>query len=64
MFFSASAVVLFGLFLAFMLKTKALKVSGCLVAVLFGFCLASTGAAGPINQLTSDMATLVSDIGR
>jgi hypothetical protein len=60
---SISAVVLFGLFLALLLKTKSLSFSACLVAAMFGFFLASTRAAAPINQLTVDMASLVASIG-
>lgn len=64
MLFSVSAVVFFGLFLGLMLKTKSLRAGGCLVATLFGFYLASTGAAVPINQFTSDMASFVVGLGR
>lgn len=63
MLISISAVVLFGLFLAVLLKTKSLSISACFVAAMFGFCLASTRAAAPINQLTVDMASLVASMG-
>ena len=64
MLVSVSAVVLFGFFVCFMLKTKALSVSACFVTALFGFFLASTGAAAPINEFTVDMASFVAGIGR
>jgi hypothetical protein len=61
---SVSAVVLFGFFVCFLLKTRSLSVSACFVTAMFGFFLASTGAAAPINQFTADMAGFVAGIGR
>ncbi|MEU3494482.1 hypothetical protein ABZ747_13460 [Kitasatospora cineracea] len=46
-----SLALLFGIALAFLLKTKTIGFGSALVAALFGFLLASTGAAGPINNL-------------
>lgn len=48
-----SLVGLFGLVLFFLLRSRSLGYGGAFVAVGFGFFLASTGAAGPINQLTT-----------
>jgi hypothetical protein len=56
--------VLFGFFVCFLLKTRSLSVSACFVTAMFGFFLASTGAAAPINQFTADMAGFVAGIGR
>ncbi len=64
MLVSVSAVVLFGLFLGILLKTKSIGLGSCFVAAMFGFFLASTGAAVPIDQFTVDMAAFVSGIGR
>lgn len=64
MFVSVSAVLLFGFFVVFLLKTKSLNISSCFVAAMFGFFLASTSAARPINEVTADMATIVGSIGR
>ncbi|RXS83782.1 hypothetical protein EST92_13020 [Streptomyces sp. TM32] len=47
-----SLVVLFGLVLFFLLRSKTLGYGSAFVAIMFGFFLASTGASGPINQLT------------
>ena len=48
-----SLVALFGLVLFFLLRSKSLGFGSAFVAAGFGFFLASTGAAGPINQLTT-----------
>ncbi|WP_329151169.1 hypothetical protein OIU91_28215 [Streptomyces sp. NBC_01456] len=47
-----SLVALFGLVLFFLLRSKSLGYGSAFVAIMFGFFLASTGASGPINQLT------------
>ncbi|KIZ13704.1 hypothetical protein [Streptomyces natalensis] len=47
-----SLVALFGLVLFFLLRSKTLGYGSAFVAIMFGFLLASTGASGPINQLT------------
>ncbi len=64
MLISVSAVVLFGFFVFLLLKTKSLSVTACFVTAMFGFFLASTCAAAPINQFTVDMASFVASIGR
>ncbi len=64
MLLSVSAVVLFGFFVVLLLKTKSLSLGSCFVAAMFGFFLASTGAAAPINEFTVDMAAVVAGIGR
>ncbi|MFJ5922732.1 hypothetical protein ACIQF6_09005 [Kitasatospora sp. NPDC092948] len=48
---TVSLVVLFGIALAFLLKAKSLSAGSAFVAVMFGFLLASTGAAGPVDNL-------------
>ncbi|MFG2206079.1 hypothetical protein [Streptomyces sp. NPDC048638] len=47
-----SLVVLFGLVMFFLLRSKTLGYGSAFIAVMFGFFLASTGASGPINQFT------------
>ncbi|TJZ55871.1 hypothetical protein FCH28_11325 [Streptomyces piniterrae] len=47
-----SLVGTFGLVLFFLLRSKTLGYGSAFVAIMFGFFLASTGASGPINQLT------------
>ncbi|KIF69278.1 hypothetical protein HY68_12840 [Streptomyces sp. AcH 505] len=49
---TVSLVLLFGLVLFFLLRSNTLGWGSAFIAVMFGFFLATTGAAGPINQLT------------
>ncbi|GAA3754542.1 hypothetical protein [Streptomyces tremellae] len=53
MVISVSLVALFGLVLFFLLRSKTLGWGAAFAAVMFGFFLASTGAAAPINQLAT-----------
>lgn len=46
-----SLVVLFGIALAVMLRFKVVGYGGAFVAMMFGFYLASTGAADTVNSL-------------
>ncbi|MFI1764545.1 hypothetical protein ACH41H_21185 [Streptomyces sp. NPDC020800] len=48
---TVSLVALFGLVLFFLLRSHSLTPGAAFIAVMFGFFLASTGAAGPINTL-------------
>ncbi|MFJ9373791.1 hypothetical protein [Streptomyces sp. NPDC101455] len=48
---TVSLVALFGLVLFFLLRSRTLGAGAAFIAAGFGFFLASTGAAGPINQL-------------
>lgn len=59
---TVSLVLLFGVALAFLLKTKSLGFGSALVAVLFGFYLAATGASEPINELTAAFVDAVRDL--
>ena len=47
---TVSLFVFFGLALAMMLRARMVSFGAAIVAVLFGFYLAATGAAGPINH--------------
>lgn len=57
-----SLVVLFGLVLFFLLRSKELGYGAAFSAAAFGFFLASTGAAGPINRLTESLIDAVSNL--
>ncbi|MFF8944293.1 hypothetical protein ACF1A5_18880 [Streptomyces sp. NPDC014864] len=50
---TVSMVLLSGLVLLFLLRSKALGYGSAFVAVMFGFYLASTGAADTVNALMS-----------
>ncbi|WP_435057228.1 hypothetical protein [Streptomyces sp. bgisy060] len=50
---TVSLVALFGLVLFFLLRSKTLGYGSAFIAAGFGFFLASTGAATPINQLAN-----------
>ncbi|WP_405728886.1 hypothetical protein OG607_27405 [Streptomyces sp. NBC_01537] len=62
MLITVSLVFLFGVFLALLIKFKALGCGTAFVAVMFGFFLASTGAAGPVRELTAACITALSDL--
>ncbi|MFI9101673.1 hypothetical protein ACIGXA_14230 [Streptomyces fildesensis] len=62
MVLSVSLVLLLGVFLAFLLKVGSIKGGVCFVAVMFGFLLTSTGAAGPINHAISGTAHTIGDM--
>ncbi|WP_329312153.1 hypothetical protein [Streptomyces sp. NBC_01262] len=62
MFVTVSLVFLFGALLAALVKFKVLGCGGAFVAVMFGFFLASTGAAGPVRELTAAFITALSDL--
>jgi hypothetical protein len=57
-----SAVLLFGIALAFLLRAKAVRAGAALIAVLFGFYLAQTGLATPIRHAVTAIATDLSHI--
>ncbi|MFE3163821.1 hypothetical protein [Streptomyces sp. NPDC059224] len=50
---TVSLVLLFGLVLFFLLRSNSLSAGSAFIAVMFGFFLASTGAAGPINDMAA-----------
>ncbi|MEV5802587.1 hypothetical protein ACWDZX_18085 [Streptomyces collinus] len=49
-------VFLFGLVLTLLLRSRSLAPGAAFVAVMFGFFLASTGAAGPITAMATAIA--------
>ncbi|MGW5398980.1 hypothetical protein [Streptomyces sp. NPDC003952] len=60
---TVSLVFLFGLVLFFLLRSKTLGYGSAFIAMMFGFFLASTGASGPINELTTAVLNAVTDLG-
>ncbi|MBT2440066.1 hypothetical protein J7E93_08010 [Streptomyces sp. ISL-36] len=52
---TVSLVALFGLVLFFLLRSRSLGPGTAFIAAGFGFFLASTGAARPINQLAESL---------
>ncbi|WP_327253662.1 hypothetical protein [Streptomyces sp. NBC_01244] len=60
---TVSLVALFGLVLFFLLRSKTLGYGSAFIAIMFGFFLASTGASGPINELTTAVLNAVTDLG-
>ncbi|GAA1131418.1 hypothetical protein [Streptomyces javensis] len=63
MIVSVSTVLLLGAVLGLMLRNRALGPGGATIAALFGFCLASTGAAPAINDALQSLADSLSRIG-
>lgn len=59
---TVSLVVLFGLVMFFLLRSKTLGFGAAFIAVMFGFYLASTGAAQPMNDLTQAVVTAVQNL--
>ncbi|MFD7163126.1 hypothetical protein [Streptomyces violascens] len=59
---TVSLVALFGLVLFFLLRGKSLGYGSAFVAIMFGFYLASTGAAGPVNQLSAAVVDAIRNL--
>ncbi|MGP3985102.1 hypothetical protein [Streptomyces sp. KR80] len=59
---TVSLVVLFGLVLFFLLRSKTLGYGSAFVAMMFGFYLASTGASEPMNELTTAVVNAIGDL--
>ncbi|AKA05128.1 membrane protein [Streptomyces noursei ZPM] len=57
-----SAVPLLGVVLVVMIRGKSLKAGPAVVAVLFGFFLADTGAAPDIHQFMASVAGLIDGV--
>ena len=56
-----SLVALAGTVLFFLLRSRCLGFGSALTAVMFGFFLASTGAAEPVTQLTTAVLNALPD---
>jgi hypothetical protein len=59
---TVSMVALFGLVLFFLLRSRTLGYGAAFVAVMFGFYLASTGAATTVNALMSAVVNALPDL--
>ncbi|MFF9062517.1 hypothetical protein ACF09K_28080 [Streptomyces sp. NPDC014882] len=59
---TVSLVFLFGLVLFFLLRQRSLSPGAAFAAVMFGFFLASTGAAGPINEMAAAVVSAIPDL--
>ncbi|MCM2391928.1 hypothetical protein [Streptomyces albipurpureus] len=59
---SLSVVVLLGIIMVVMIRSGSLKGGPSIVAVLFGFFLASSGMAPSINRFLTSIADTINDI--
>jgi hypothetical protein len=59
---TVSLVLLFGLVLFFLLRRNSLGYGAAFAAVMFGFFLASTGAAGPITDMTTAVISAIPNV--
>ncbi|MFD7508408.1 hypothetical protein ACFV5N_03510 [Streptomyces sp. NPDC059853] len=59
---SVSAVLLFAIIVFLLIKKAGLKGMHALVCVLFGFYLASSNIAPTINDVTSSVAGMISNL--
>lgn len=60
---SLSVVLLLAIVLIVMIKGGSIKAGPAIVAALFGFFLAASGAAPPINDFLESVAGTLNDIG-
>ncbi|MBZ4322489.1 hypothetical protein [Streptomyces huiliensis] len=59
---TVSLVALFGLVLFFLLRSKSLGYGSAFIAIMFGFHLSATGAAKPVNDLTTAVVNALSTL--
>jgi hypothetical protein len=59
---SLSLVLVFGAALGALLRFRAVGLGGAFVAAGFGFYLASTGAAGPVNEIVGSAVEALSHL--
>ncbi|BCK71247.1 hypothetical protein CP981_13450 [Streptomyces platensis] len=59
---SLSVVLLLGIILIVLIRGKSIKGGPALVAILFGFFLASTGVAPSINKFLNSLADTINHI--
>ncbi|MEU3073905.1 hypothetical protein [Streptomyces laurentii] len=62
MVITVSLVAVFGLVLFFLLRSNSLGYGSAFIAVMFGFFLASTGAAGPVNNLANAVIAAIPNL--
>ncbi|OII67465.1 hypothetical protein [Streptomyces sp. CC77] len=63
MSFSISALLLFGLLLAMLIRSKAVGAGSALVALLFGYYLSRTPAAPAIDQVMAAIGNALPNVG-
>jgi len=54
--FSVSALVLFAIILIILIRNKTMKLGHAILGALFGFFLAQSSAASPIQNFLSELA--------
>ncbi|MEU9115009.1 hypothetical protein AB0D04_25280 [Streptomyces sp. NPDC048483] len=59
---SLSVVLLLGIILVVLVRQKSIKAGPAIVAILFGFFLASTGMAPSINRFINSLADTINHI--
>ncbi|GGU56438.1 hypothetical protein GCM10010211_21630 [Streptomyces albospinus] len=59
---SLSVVLMLGIILVVLIRQKSIKAGPALVAILFGFFLASTGMAPSINRFLTSIAQTINHI--
>ncbi|MEW2029670.1 hypothetical protein AB0901_03960 [Streptomyces roseifaciens] len=64
MAFSISALVLFGLLLAMLIRSKSVGIGSATVAIFFGYYLSRTGAASSIDQVMSSIGHAIPSVGK
>lgn len=62
MVFSISAVVLLGIILIIVIRNKKLHLGWALLAAAFGFFLARSSAAGPINEFLNSIGNTINSL--
>ena len=62
MVFSVSALVLFAIILTILIRNKSLKLGHAVLGALFGFFLAQSSAASPIQNFLSQIAKTLNDL--
>jgi hypothetical protein len=60
--FSISAVLLLGIILIIVIRNKSIKLGWALLAALFGFFLARTSAAPPIQSFLNQIASTLNGL--
>ncbi|AXI77567.1 hypothetical protein C7M71_009055 [Peterkaempfera bronchialis] len=62
MVFSVSALVLFAIILVILIRNKTMKLAHAILGALFGFFLAQSSAASPIQNFLSQIAKTLNDL--
>jgi hypothetical protein len=61
--FSVSALVLFGIILVILIRNNTIRLPHAILAALFGFFVAQSSAAAPIQNFLSEIAKTLNSIG-